>query len=135
MGKEKKHVFFPSPQPPYDTKRPLQRIEIQKDSINIPHVAKFVHLLIFASNVDFAGIPYLGRTCRIPWCNGVAVSLSYYRSSSRYAKEIFSFLAFSLFTYQCWVVSSSPARFCDTSRARKKVRTVVRDKWILLLGK
>lgn len=89
MGREHKTRFFSSPQPPYDTKRPLQRIEIQKDGINIPHVAKFVHLLIFASNVDFAGIAYLGRECRIPWCNGIAVYLSYDRSSSRYAKEIF----------------------------------------------
>ena len=60
MGRENKTRFFSSPQPPYDTKRPLQRIEIQKDGINIPHVAKFLHLLIFASNVDFAGIAYLG---------------------------------------------------------------------------
>ena len=89
MGREHKTRFFSSPQPPYDTKRPLQRIEIQKDGINIPHVVKFVHLLIFASNVDFAGIAYLGRECRIPWSNGIAVCLSYDRSSSRYAKEIF----------------------------------------------
>ena len=86
---ERKTRFFSSPQPPNDTKRPLQRIEIQKDGINIPHVAKFLHLLIFASNVDFAGIAYLGRECRVPWCNGIAVYLSYDRSSSRYAKEIF----------------------------------------------
>ena len=86
---ERKSAVFSSPQPLYHTKRPLQRIEIQKDGINIPHVVKFVHLLIFASKVDFAGIAYLGRECRIPWCNGIAVYLSYDRSSSRYAKEIF----------------------------------------------
>ena len=86
---ERKSAVFSSPQPPYHTKRPLQRIEIQKDGINIPHVVKFVHLLIFASNVDFAGIAYFVRECRIPWCNGTAICLSYDRSSSRYAKEIF----------------------------------------------
>lgn len=89
---ERKSALFSSPQRPYDTKRLLQRIEIQKDGKNIPHVAKFVHLSIFASNVDLAGIAYLGRECRIPWCNGIAVYLSYDRSSSRYAKEIIIFL-------------------------------------------